>query len=232
LSSRGLNWRKFTALERSLLAFSLGGKDRSWFSDYQAFCGIHGRFGDSVSVVSHHIPTRSKPYSLLKHFLSSTGLVVDLDDLNSCDVRKNLSFNPVLIHSISGHLSSLRPKSQSFFPGPHAGNQWIFRVARRVSRTEEVMSEFDSLFSPRLLRAFVGHLDCRSSANNKQYCDLMSVDFDYFRPTEDALLLSNNQLLTIARQASQSRDLKKIEDLMFRTESLIMQAIRAEIESS
>lgn len=232
LLSHDLNWRKFTALERSLLAFSLGGKDRDWFSDYQSFCEFPSRFGQAVSVVSSHIPTQSKPYSLLKHFLASTGLNVDLDDLSSCDVRQNLSFSPVLVHSVSNYLSSLRPRCESFFPGPHAGNQWIFRVARRLFEAEDVMPEFDSLFTPHLLHAFVGHLDCRSSSSNKRYCDLMNVDFDYFRPSQGSSLLSNNQLLTLARQTSQGRNLKQIEEIMCRLENLTMQAIRAEIESS
>ena len=52
-----LNWRKFTALERSLFAFSLGGADRDWFADYQALGDVVNGFGGAVSVVSCHIPT-------------------------------------------------------------------------------------------------------------------------------------------------------------------------------
>ena len=110
-----LNWRKFTALERSLLAFSLGGADRDWFADYQALCdGVNG-FGGAVSVVSCHMPTRSRPYALLKHFLSSTGLSIGVDNLDSFDVRKNVAFHPVLIHAVSARLAELQPQQHSFF---------------------------------------------------------------------------------------------------------------------
>ena len=54
--AHNLNWRKFTALECSLLAFSLGGAGRDWFTDYQALCdGVNGFLG-TVSVVSRHMP--------------------------------------------------------------------------------------------------------------------------------------------------------------------------------
>ena len=44
------------ALECSLLAFSLGGAGRDWFTDYQALCdGVNGFLG-TVSVVSRHMP--------------------------------------------------------------------------------------------------------------------------------------------------------------------------------
>ena len=79
-----LNWRKFTALERSLLAFSLGGADRDWFADYQALCDGVNRFVGAVNVVSCHIPTRSRPYALLEHFLSSTGMSIGLENFDSC----------------------------------------------------------------------------------------------------------------------------------------------------
>ena len=56
LWAHNLNWRKFTALECSLLAFSLGGAGRDWFTDYQALCdGVNGFLG-TVSVVSRHMP--------------------------------------------------------------------------------------------------------------------------------------------------------------------------------
>ena len=92
LAIHGLDWKKFSALERSLLALSLVGQDRNWFGNYQHFCGGVQHLGDSVTVVSSHIPTRSLPYSLLTHFLSSAGLSLEVDDLASFDVRKNLSF--------------------------------------------------------------------------------------------------------------------------------------------
>ena len=95
LADFNLDWRKFSALERSLPALSLVGKDRNWFSNYQDFCGGISGLGSAVSVVSCHIPTRALPYSLLEHFLSSTGLTLELDDLSAFDVRKNLSFNPL-----------------------------------------------------------------------------------------------------------------------------------------
>ena len=130
--ARKLNWRKFTALERSLLAFSLGGVDRDWFADYQALCdGVNG-FGGAVSVVSCHMPTRSRPYALLKHFLSSAGLSINLENLDSFDVRKNVAFHPVLIHAVSARLAELQPQQQSFFPGPHEENDWLFRICQSV----------------------------------------------------------------------------------------------------
>ena len=232
LSNRNLNWRQFTALERSLLALSFVGKDRNWYSNYQRFYDGVRELGDSVSVVSCHIPTRSHPYSLLEHFLSSTGMSLELEDLESFDVRKNLSFHPVLIHGMSEYLSSLRPVQQSFFPLPHEGNRWLFRVCKRLSGGEDVMAEFDSLFSPRLQHSLIGHLDCRASSSNKQYCELMSVDFNYFQPSDEASLLSEEELMALAVDAAQSRNSEDLERFNRRIENACMQSMRAEIVSS
>ena len=233
--AHNLDWRKFTALERSLLAFSLDGNDRDWFADYQGFCRASELFGESVSVVSCHIPTRQHPYSLLNHFMSSCGLSFGLIDLESLDVRENLSFQPLLIHAISSHLCALRPWQQSFFPRPHAGNQWLFSIGKRMKRmagAKNILLEFNKLFSCDFQRALIGHLDCRSSVSNKKYCDLMSVDFNYFQPSEDASLLSKSDLLSLARQTTQDRDFEDIEHLNRRIEDACMQSIQAEIECS
>lgn len=232
LAGYDLDWKKFTALERSLLALSLVGQDRNWFGNYQRFCGGVKSLGGSVSVVSSHIPTRSLPYSLLAHFLSSTGLSLELDDLSSFDVRKNLSFNQALIHAMSAHLSALRPRQQSFFPGPHEGNRWLFRVCSRLSAADQLMSEFDALFSPCLQQSLVGHLDSRASSSNQQYCELMSVDFNYFKPSDQASLLSENELIALAGDIAQSRNSEDIEQFNGQVENACMQSMRAEIVSS
>ncbi|MCB4377388.1 MULTISPECIES: hypothetical protein [unclassified Synechococcus] len=232
LSKYNLNWRQFTALERSLLALSLVGKDRNWHSNYRRFCDGVKSLGDSVTVVSCHIPTRSNPYSLLEHFLSSTGIPLELEELESFDVRKNLSFHPVLIHGMSAYLSSLRPLQQSFFPHPHEGNRWLFRVCKRLSAGQDLMAEFDSLFSPRLQNSLIGHLDCRASSSNKQYCELMSVDFSYFQPSDEASLLLEEELLDLARDTEQSRNAEDIGHFDRRIQNACMQSMRAEIVSS
>ena len=225
-----LNWRKFTALERSLFAFSLGGADRDWFTDYQALGdGVNG-FGGAVSVVSCHIPTRSRPYALLEHFLSSTGLSISLENFDSFDVRKNVAFHPVLIHAISTHLAELQPQQQSFFPGPHEGNDWLFRVCRRLpKRVSLLASRFDLLFPPLLREVLIGHLDSRSFAANQQYCDLMSVDIGYFKPSQGVQVLSKEELLAVACEASETRNLEDIQQFNREIENECMQAIRAEI---
>ena len=181
LADYDMDWKKFTALERSLLALSLVGQDRNWFGNYQRFCGGVKSLGDSVSVVSSHIPTRSLPYSLLAHFLSSTGLFLELEDLSSFDVRKNLSFNQALIHAMSVHLSALRPPQQSFFPGPHEGNRWLFRVCNRLSAADQLMSEFNAFFplvsNSLLLGASIAELPQVTSLLRVDVCRLQLFQF-------------------------------------------------------
>ena len=228
----GLDWKKFTALERNLLALSLVGQDRNWFDDYQCFLGGVKSLGHSVTVVSSHIPTRSLPYSLLVHFLSSTGLSLEHDDLGSFDVHKNHSFNRALIHAMSTHLSALQPHQQSFFPGPHEGNRWLFRVCKRLASIDQLMTKFHTIFTPDLKNALVGHLDSRASSSNQQYCELMSVDFDYFKPSDQAKLLSDDELIALANDTSQSRNYQEIEHFNRQIENACMQRMRAEIVSS
>ena len=99
--------------------------------------------------------------------MSSTGLTIDLENLDSFDFRKNYAFHPVLIHAISTHLAALPPQQQSFFPCPHEGNDWLFRVCRRLPKLVDLLvSRFDLLFPPLLRDALNGHLDSRSFAFN------------------------------------------------------------------
>ena len=93
---------------------------------------------------------------------------ISLEDFDSFDVRNNAAFHPVLIHAISAHPAELQPQQQSFFPGPHGGNDWLFRVCRRLpKRVSLLASRFDLLFPPLLREALIGHLDSRSFASNQ-----------------------------------------------------------------
>ena len=78
------------------------------------------------------MPTWTSPYALLEHFLSSTVLSIDLENLDSFDVRKNVAFHPVLIHAVSARLAELQPQQHSFFPSPCAENDWLFRICQSV----------------------------------------------------------------------------------------------------
>ena len=133
---------------------------------------------------------------------------------------------------MSAHLSALRPHQQSFFPGPHEGNRWLFRVCKRLTAADQLMADFDALFSPRLQHSLVGHLDCRASSSNQQYCDLMSVDFNYFKPSDEALLLSEQDLIGLAVETAQSRNSDELEQFNRKVENACMQSMRAEIVSS
>ena len=75
----------------------------------------------------------------------------------------------------------------------------------------------------------IGHLDSRSFAANQQYCDLMSVDIGYFKPSQGAQVLSKEELLAVAREASEVRNLEDIQQFNREIENECMQAIRAEI---
>ena len=78
------------------------------------------------------MPTWSSPYALLEHVLSSTMLSINLENLDSFDVRKNVAFHPVLIHAVSARLAELQPQQHSFFPGPNEENDWLFRICQSV----------------------------------------------------------------------------------------------------
>ena len=228
----GLPWRKFTAQERSLYALSLSGKDRNWCANYRRFLAGVKRFSGRVIVVSCHIPTRQLPYSLLQHFVGSTGLDLGLEDLASMDVRKNQSFHPVVIHGISSFSSDLAANRQSFFPGPHEGNRWLFRVCNRLAGQDDVMDEFQDLFPPAFERCLLNHLDSRTTVDNKEYCKMMSVDERYFQPSPDAVELTTDQLKELASQVAHERRIKRIEAFNRSVENACMSAARQEIASS
>jgi len=227
-----LPWRKFTAQERSLFVLAYAGKDRNWCSNYRRFLAGVKHLSDRVSVVSCHIPTRQLPYSLLQHFVDSTGLDLGLDDLAALDVRKNQSFHPVVIHGISNFSSDLAANRQSFFPGPHEGNRWLFRVCDRLAGQDDVMDEFQDLFSPTFERCLLNHLDRRTAVDNKEYCDMMSVDERYFQPSPDAVEQTTDQLKELASQVAQERRMKRIEAFNRSVENACFSAARQEIIST
>lgn len=228
----GVSWRCFSALERSLLVMSMAGQDRSWLSNYRRLLAGVKHLGASVDVVSSHIPTRERPFSLLPHFLQSTGLHVVIDDLKSFDVRKNLSFHPTLIHGLSSHMSALRPAQQTCFPGPHEGNRWLFRVCKRLSETCGDLADSETIFPLDLQNRLLGHLDCRSFSGNNDYCKLMNVDSAYFKPADGATILTSEQIVDLAAESAKSRNLKEIERFNRLSENACMDAARAEIVST
>ena len=228
----GLPWRKFTAQERSLFVLAYGGKDRNWCANYRKFLAGVKHLADRVRVVSCHIPTRQLPYSLLQHFVESTGLDLELEDLSSMDVRKNQSFHPVVIHGISSFSSDLPGSRQSMFPGPHEGNRWLFRVCERLADQSDVMNDFQSLFSPIFERVLLNHLDSRTAADNKAYCELMAVDGRYFQPSPEAVEKTADELKDLAFQTARERRMKAIEGFNRSVENACFSAARKEIIST
>ena len=228
----GLPWRKFTAQERSLFALAFAGKDRNWCANYRRFIAGVKHLSGRVRVVSCHIPTRQIPYSLLQHFVESTGLDLAIDDLASMDVRKNQSFHPAVIHGVSNFSSDLPLGCQSFFPGPHEGNRWLFRVCDRLAGEVDVMDEFETLFSPAFERCLLNHLDSRTAVDNKGYCELMSVDERYFQPLPDAVSKTADELKDFASEMAEERRLKAIEAFNRSVQSACFSAARKEIVST
>ena len=228
----GLPWRKFTALERSLFAVALSGKDRNWFSNYRRFLSGIKHLSGNAHVVSCHIPTRKLPYSLLQHFVESTGLDLGIENLPSMDVRKNQSFHPVVIHGISGFLSKLHSSVESFVPGPHEGNRWLFRVCDRLEIQDDLMKEFEGLFSPAFERSLLNHLDSRTYADNRAYCELMSVDQRYFDPSPDAVMMTVDELKELAFYVAKRRRLRAIQDFNRLIENACFTAARQELIST
>ena len=228
----GLPWRKFTAQERHLFALSYSGRDRNWFSNYKRFCSEVSHLSGRVEVVSCHIPTRHLPYSLLRHFLESTGLNFEHEDLESMDVRKNQSFDPIVIQGVSNFSSELPLRRQSFFPGPHEGNRWLFRVCDRVVDREDLTREFEDLFSPSFQQNLVNHIDSRTAKSNIEYCQLMSVDPRYFEPEPGALERASDELVDFASQVALKRKMKLIMAYNRAVEDEFFRAARLEIVST
>ena len=233
LKRNQLDWRLFSALERSLIALVKSKKDRSWRSNYQGFVQGVKQLGDRVRVVSNHIPTRDNPYSLIENFFDLTGLKkpARLVDLGRYDVRKNESFLPVVIYALSSYLSlkGLRP---TCFPGPHEGNRWLFRVCDRLDSDSSLSRDAEQIFGSSLTNQLCGHLDCRVSDDNYAYCQEMNVDQGFFQPSDVARQMSWEEILDLALSTAKNRELKSIQKFNVRAQDLFMNAARAEIVSN
>lgn len=44
-------------------------------------------------------------------------------------------------------------------PRPHAGNEWLFSIGKRLSLSKNILLELNQLFSSDLQAALIGHLD-------------------------------------------------------------------------
>ena len=226
----GLDWQKFSALERSLFAVVLSEKDRNWYSNYKNFWSGLKHLSGNTYVVSNHIPTSSKPYSLIRNFCELTGIEME-GDSEQYDVRKNSTFHPVVLFGLSSHLSGVGMR-QTCFPGPHEGNRWLFRVCDRLDSHTSVKCQVDDIYDPWFLNKLLGHLDHRTFKDNLSYCDLMSVDSAYFAPADDAELFSSpEEIVELARSASNSRNFREIKRFDRMIQNLFMEAARAEITS-
>lgn len=227
-----LPWEKFSALERSLFSLVLVGKDRGWWRNYRKLKAELKKVDGDISVVSNHIPTRQLPYLLVDNFFALVGLDSVVDDLADYDVRKNSSFDPVLVHALSVHFSSIGQR-QSCFPGPHEGNRWLFRVSDRLNKNSDFTGEINAVFLPEFSDQLVRQVNRRCSEANHRYCRNMNVDSAYFLPSQSSdLLLSDQQLLDLARSTADQRSVTDIQSVNRRSEALLMGAARAEIIST
>ena len=233
LKRNQLDWRLFSALERSLIALVKSKKDRSWRSNYQGFVEGVKHIEDRVRVVSNHIPTRNNPYLLIENFFELTGLKKPAKgcDLGHYDVRRNESFSPVVVFALSSYLSlkGLRP---TCFPGPHEGNRWLFRVCDRLDSDSSLSRDAELLFERSLLDQLCGHLDCRVLGDNYVYCQEMNVDQTFFQPSDTARLMSWEEIFDLVNLTAKNRELKLIKRFNCRAQDLFMNAARAEIVSN
>lgn len=226
-----LPWRKFSALERSLLAMALTGKDRNWHANYKKFSGGCTALSPQMTIASNHIPTKQRPYLLLEDFFQLSGFACE-DDLSVFDVRKNVSFHPTVVHALSSHFSSLGSRL-SCFPGPHEGNRWLFRVCNRLDHASVNVPSEDGVFLKEFCGSIVHYLDRRNYPANLEYCHLMSVDKSYFEP-ENGLdpLPTVSDLVQVAQDTAEHRNQKDIDDFLLMSENAFMNASRAEIIST
>ena len=226
-----LPWQKFSALERSLLALALAGKDRSWHANYKKFAAGCTTLSPQMTLASNHIPTKQRPYLLLEDFFNLSGFECG-DDLSEFDVRKNVSFHPAVVHALASHFSSLGPRL-SCFPGPHEGNRWLFRVCKRLDDASVNLPKENDVFSQELSGSIVHYLDQRNYPANQEYCQLMSVDQGYFEPEINAdVVPSLNDLVGKARDFADQRTQKDIDDFLLLSENAFMNAARLEIIST
>lgn len=227
---QGLDWRKFSALERSLFAQVLNGRVRSWNANYKGILARVRRLGDGVRVVSNHIPTSFRPYSLTRNFFELTGLK-DSHDLEQFDVRKNATFHPVILYGLSGFLSELGMRP-TCFPGPHEGNLWLFRLCSRLDSDPSINIRHEDVYDPNFLQKILGHLDCQMLEDNLAYCGLMSVDPEYFTPAKGARLFDSSEaLIDFVQMISESRKDSEIRLFNEEVQGLLMDVARAEITS-
>ena len=226
-----LPWRKFSALERSLLALALAGKDRSWHANYKKFAAGCTTLSPQMTLASNHIPTKQRPYLLLEDFFNLSGFECG-DDLSEFDVRKNVSFHPAVVHALSSHFSSLGPRL-SCFPGPHEGNRWLFRVCKRLDDASVNLPKENDVFSQELSGSIVHYLDQRNYPANQEYCQLMCVDQGYFEPEKNADVVPGlNDLVEKASDFAGQRTQKDIDDFLLLSENAFMNAARSEIIST
>lgn len=228
----GLPWQKFTPLERFLLDGSINLNHRSHFEYYSKLLLGLKSLGERVTVVSNHIPTEKLPFSLLRDFVTSSKLALPSLNLESMDIKDNSSFHPILVNGIASYVTSLQPHNESFFPGPHEGNNWVSHVSDRVKERQHEAEKFIQFFANDFTQRLREHIDCAWAPDNQKYCELMSVNFDYFRPSKATSQLTENEILSLANDVASRRRLEDVQEFNRLTEKISIQEFRAALLSS
>ena len=148
----GLKSCLLTPLERRLLSIKFKKIQYvDWNAIIQNIKIQTSRYGNSVRIISNHIPTPKNNYALLVNFLETTGIISNYKNISLAkyNIRSNDRFAEELTHSLSIALYE-GAHSDIYIPGPHEMNDLLMALTTTYKDCE-------SLFEKNLNQAYINH---------------------------------------------------------------------------
>jgi hypothetical protein len=227
-SDLDLEHLKFSALERymfgiawHLISTNPRPLEHSWYSYFNSLNDVLKKFSSQdLFIYSNHIPSRSRPFSILQDFIDHAQLNVPESSISFCENRSNASFYPPMTEAISAILCTKHSNS-TMIPDAHSHNDWLFKISKFMGRSQ-LEAQF---FTTSLILSHCSEIiDNCYYHNNLDYCKLMNVDTKAF-PELAQISMDRDCLLDIARQTQKERDFERFQHAVLQSIGCFNQAV-------
>lgn len=209
-----VDYRLFTPYERFLVVFALLDLSPNWLIKLSRLRDLIMPGDARLRILTNHIPTKQRQYSLLQDFVRRADLEARIDPelVGMCEQRTNERFHPSIVHPVS-FLMSEKGADNLLFPSEHQSNSFYHVLSQCADKLGlDLGMAFGSQFSDALLDM----IDASRATDNSQYCAEFDVDASWFHvqprlPNQDVGFSSSKDAISeLLRKESARRSLDLI----------------------
>lgn len=211
----GINWKTLSPLERRLLAMCLQSEFRDWGDIVQKLKRETKEFGESVRIVSRHMPAKNNNYPLLQQFLEDATLSKNYKNhsVKKFETRSNDRFSEALTYAISSlislenHTNPFVPKHYEMIPFVKALSLLNYDNDRKFADTMPVI--YPGL--ERNLYILANCIDWHARHSVTSYCKEFNQNMDlFFNSSQPDLSVPLLDVIEEVKKISQTRKIDEI----------------------